>query len=438
MIPEQEPTRKKPNKKMKENLILRALHIRPFTYLIASEFFSQFSMNLFNFALLIVVFSVANSNSAVSGVVLAFTIPSILFGIFAGVLVDRWNKKTVLFVTNIIRALLIVPLAFFHTNIMAIYAVTFGVSVVTQFFIPAETPIIPLLVGKPLLLSANALFGMGIYISIFMAYAMSGPFLAIFGQSNLFILLAVLFLVAGFFAFLINGSKSKIEPKKATVVLGFKTEISEVIKLISKTKALSHALFSLTLAQILILVLAVIGPGYAEHVLRIRVESFPTVFMIPAVIGIALGALIIGSFLHRKSKSALTKFGMLLMGISILLLPYGSAVESRMLVHLVNQYLPHALKITMLHITVLLAFVLGFATSFVFVPSNAVLQEETSDEWRGKVYGVLGTLVGAMSIVPVVIVGGLADLIGVRAVITGTGIIVVIIALIRIFITDRD
>lgn len=438
LIPEPELTRKKPNKKMKDNLILRVLRIRPFAYLIASEFFSQFSMNLFNFSLLIVVFSVANSSSAVSGVVLAFTIPSILFGIFAGVLVDRWNKKTVLFATNIIRALLIIPLAFLHTNLAVIYAVTFGVSVVTQFFIPAESPIIPLLVEKPLLLSANALFGMGIYASIFLAYAMSGPFLNLFGQANLFIFLAILFLIAGFFAFLIKGNKAKIEPKRIKVVLNFKQEISDVLKLIFKTKTLSHALFSLILAQIIILVLAVIGPGYAQHVLRIKVISFPTIFMIPAVVGITLGALIIGSFLHKQSKSALTKFGMILMGISILLLPYGSKVESRMLVHFINFYLPHVLRITMLHITIFLAFLLGFATSFVYVPSNAVLQEETSDEWRGKVYGLLNSLVGVVSILPVIVVGGLADLIGVKLVITGTGIVVVAIALIRIFITDRE
>jgi MFS family permease len=423
---------------MKDNLILRALRIRPFAYLVASEFFSQFSMNLFNFALLIVVFSVANSSTAVSGVVLAFTIPSILFGIFAGVLVDRWNKKNVLFATNIIRALLIIPLIFLHTNLVVIYLVTFSVSIATQFFVPAETPIIPLLVGKPLLLAANALFGMGIYASIFLAYALSGPFLAFFGQSNLFIFLVILFLIAGFFAFLIKADNSKIEKKNLKVVLNFKQEISDVLRLISQTKALSHALFSLSLAQIIILILAVIGPGYAEHVLRIRVENFPTVFMIPAVAGIALGALIIGSFLHKISKSTLTKFGTLLMGVSILLLPYGSRVESRELIHFINFYLPHILRITMLHITISLAFMLGFATSFVFVPSNAVLQEETTDEWRGKVYGLLSSLVGVASILPVVIVGGLADLIGVKAVITGIGIIVVLIAFIRIFITDRE
>lgn len=319
-----------------------------------------------------------------------------------------------------------------------IYLITFGVSVVTQFFIPAETPIIPLLVGKNLLLSANALFGMGIYASIFLAYALAGFFLSVFGEANLFIFLTILFLIAGIFAWMIRLNKSYLEPKDSTKVLSYKTEVREVFRLISKTKALSHSLFSLTLAQIIILVLAVIGPGYAEHIIGIKVESFPTVFVTPAIIGIALGALIIGSFLHKKSKSTLVKFGMFLMGISILLLPFGSRVESREIVNFINSFLPVILKINILHITVTLAFILGFAASFVVVPSNAVLQEETSDEWRGKVYGLLNSLVGVTSIIPVVVVGGLADLIGVRMVIIGTGAVVLILALIRTFITDRN
>jgi len=425
---------------MKDNLILKTLRIRPFLFLIASEFFSQFSMNLFNFALLIVVFSVANSNTAVSGVVIAFTLPSLIFGILAGVMVDRWNKKTVLIVTNLLRAIIVLPLAFFYQSIGLVYVATFGVAMVTQFFIPAETPIIPLLVKKDLLLSANALFGMGIYASIFLAYALSGPILLMLGRTNSFIFLAALFLVAGIFSALIKVNKEKIEPKKLErnqVALSFKDEIKVVLSLISKSKKLSHALFSLTVVQILIYVLAVIGPGYAEHVLRIKVESFPILFVTPAIIGLALGAIVIGSYLHKKPRSSLTKIGLLLMGLSILILPYGSRVESREIIHVINMYLPYFLKINVVHIMVVLAFILGIATSLVFVPANTVLQEETSDESRGKVYGVLNSLIGIMSIVPVVIAGSLADLIGIRAVITGMGIVVLIIAAIRI-ITDRE
>jgi MFS family permease len=438
LIQELGPTPKKRKVFMRENLILKTLKIRSFFYLVTSEFFSQFSMNLFNFALLIVVFRIANSNTAVSGVVLAFTLPSLLFGILAGFLVDRWDKKKILFLTNILRALFVIPLFFFHNNLILIYAVTFGVATVTQFFIPAETPIIPRLVKKELLLSANALFGMGIYASIFLAYAMSGPLLYFFGQRNIFTFLAVLFLIAAVFTSLIKLSKIKSEEEKYdSNSLSFKQEIKGVLRLIAKTKALSHALFSLTLTQILILVLAVVGPGYAEHILRIKVESFPILFVTPAIFGLALGAIIIGSFLHKKSKASLSKFGLFLMGISILLLPYGSKFESRQIVHFINFYLPHILRINVVHIMVVLAFVLGFATSFVFVPANTILQEETSDETRGKIYGVLNTLIGVTSIIPVLIVGGLADLIGVKAVITGIGIAVLVIAFIRAFVTDR-
>lgn len=425
---------------MKDNLILKTLRIRPFLFLIASEFFSQFSMNLFNFALLIVVFSVANSNTAVSGVVIAFTLPALIFGILAGVMVDRWNKKNVLIWTNFLRALIVLPLIFFYKDLAVVYIATFGVAMMTQFFIPAETPIIPLLVKKDLLLSANALFGMGIYASILLAYALSGPILLMLGKTNIFIFLSASFLIAGIFAALIKVHKSRIEPKKLSkdqVALGFKDEIKIVLSLISKSRKLSHALFSLTIVQILIYVLAAIGPGYAEHVLRIKVESFPMLFVTPAIIGLALGALVIGSFMHKFSRESLTKFGLCLMGISIFLLPYGSRVESGQIIHLINIYLPHILRINMIHIMVVLAFILGIATSFVFVPANTVLQEETSDELRGKVYGVLNTLIGIMSIVPVVMVGGLADLVGVKAVITGTGLVVLLIAVIRI-IADRD
>ncbi len=425
---------------MSENHILKTLQIRPFLFLILSEFFSQFSMNIFNFILLIVVFAIARSNSAVSGVVIAFTFPTIIFGILAGVLVDRWNKKNVLFLTNFLRALLVVPLFFLSGEIFIIYAVIFGVSILTQFFIPAETPMIPVLVKRKYLLSANAIFGMVMYSSIFLAYALSGPILVLLGKQNVFVFITVFFLIAAFFAWIIKIKKKDVvrDLANTNITLSFSDEIKTLLTLISKTKSLSHALFSLTIAQVIIFVLAVIGPGYAQSVLRIKVESFPLFFVTPAVIGLTLGAIIIGSFLHKKSKSYLTKVGLVVLGFAILLLPYGAKLESREFIQLINFYLPLFLQINILHIMIVLAFIIGFATAFVFIPANTILQEETSDESRGKIYGLLNSLVGVLSFVPVLAVGGLADLIGVKAVITGIGIIVLIIAAVRIFITDKN
>jgi MFS family permease len=309
------------------------------------------------------------------------------------------------------------------------------VAFITQFFIPAETPIIPLLVKKDQLLSANALFGMGIYGSIFVAYALSGPILLIFGRTNIFFVFGTLFLIGAFFASLIKVKEPKINKISTKDVIGnisLTKEIKTAVSLMAKTKKIYRALFLLTLAQVIILTLAVIGPGYAQHVLRIRVEDFPFFFVTPAIIGMALVAICIGSFLNKVSKEKLTKIGLLLLGFSILLLPYGSRVESRDIVQVVNFYLPHFLKINVFHIMIVLAFLMGVANAFVFVPANTILQEETSDEFRGKVYGALSTLVGLFSILPIILVGSLADLIGVKGVLTGIGIIVLVIAAFRI------
>lgn len=416
------------------NRIIRTLAIRPFLFLILAEIFSQFAINMLNFVLVIVAFTISNSSTAVSGVILSFTIPSLFFGLFAGAYVDKWNKKKVLYASNFLRAVLVFLLVFSHSNLFFIYLLSLGVSFVSQFFIPAETPMIPILVKKELLLSANAIFGMIIYGSIFAAFAFSGPLLLLFGRTGIFIILSASFLLAALFASLI---KVKTKPKGERMNLGrlkmdFVGEVREAIAFFRKARAIYNALFLLSLAQILVMVLAVIGPGYAQQVLKIQVEQFPIFFVTPAVIGTALGAILIGSRFHNKSKETMTKIGLFLVGLSVLALPYGSKVESRAIVQTINSYLPHAFTINILHIMVVLAFIMGIANSFIFVPSNTILQEETSPEFRGKVYGALNTMIGFLSLIPIIAVGGLADLVGIKSVITGIGVFLLLILLIGI------
>src|SRR3989338_5420026 len=107
------------------NPFLKVLSISSFSYLLISEFFSQFAMNLLNFILLIVVYQISGSNIAVAGVVLSFTLPSILFGIIAGVYVDKWNKKHVLIYTNFLRALAPLPLIFVSGELFFVYILSF-------------------------------------------------------------------------------------------------------------------------------------------------------------------------------------------------------------------------------------------------------------------------------------------------------------------------
>jgi MFS family permease len=408
-----------------KNRIFLAFAEKSFLFLWLSEIFTILAFNLFNFYILLRVYDLTKSNLAVSLAVISFTLPAILFGVLAGVYVDRLNKKYVLFVANILRGVFVFALALYPENLLVLYTTSFLVALVTQFFIPAETPMIPLLVRKELLFSANALFGLGLYGSALLAYLLSGPILLFLGGVQTLILLGLMFLISSIFITGIHIEKKRGKkrlgllqvPKSALLA-----EVRQAIKIMRNSRPIYNSLFLLTLSQILLLVLAVIAPGYSTQILKISIEKFPLYFIAPAAFGVLVGAIILVTVLHDKSKEKLTTIGLFLSGIAMLVLPYGSKITAREIVQTLNESLPHVLDLTPLHLVVAMAFILGLANAFIFVPSNTILQEKTTDEFRGKIYGVLNAMVGIFSLVPIMIAGGLSDFFGVDKVIVGVGV----------------
>lgn len=416
------------------NRLLQVLSVRPFFFLWLAEIFSQVAMNMINFILIIVAFELTQSNTAVSGIVLSYTIPAIFFGITAGALVDRWSKKKVLLLTNVSRVILLILLAFLHQNIMFVYILSFTIAIANQFFIPAETPMIPLVVKKDLLFSANAFFGMAIYASLLIAYALSGPFLVFYGKTNVFFILGIFFALAALFVSFVVLPKTAKKEKKSidTIAPSLSGELHEAYKLISKTSSLSHSIFLLTFSQTLILILAVIGPGYATKILHINVDVFPLFFVTPAAVGMVIGAAFIAHFFHTYSKVKLANMGLFISAVAMLIMPYVSNLAQSNTLASYNTLIPQFLSLNTLHFMIGLAFVLGVANALVFVPSNTIIQEETSDEIRGKIYGALNTVSGLFSLVPVVIAGSLADIAGVGNVLTIIGGCIVVILFYRL------
>lgn len=413
--------------------ILRVLSERSFLYLWIGEIFTQISTHLFNFFLILLVFKLTESNTAVSIAVLSFTVPAILFGTVAGAYVDRWDKKKVLVITTILRAFLLFLLAFFLNNLYMIYIISFVFNVLVQFFIPAESPMIPLVVRKKFLLGANALFGLAIFGSMLVAYVLSGPLLIILKPYAMSLILGAMLLIAALFIWFIKPTYIKQTPEKTKEEdLNIMRDIKKTIHLMSQTSAVFRSLFLLALSQILILTLATVAPGYAKQVLGVNVEEFPVVFIAPAALGMVIGAFIIATFFRKRNKEKMIRAGVFLSGISMLLLPFGNKVATRDFAHAINQIVP---IITPFHITFFLALLLGLANSLVFVPANTILQEKTSEEFRGKIYGFLSTAIGLLSLLPIVLVGGLADIIGVGAVIVGIGISLLILGFVLMVTT---
>jgi MFS family permease len=176
-----------------------------------------------------------------------------------------------------------------------------------------------------------------------------------------------------------------------------------------------HALLMLTIAQAVIFMFAVLAPGYVTTILQAPLESLSLILIAPAGLGLGLGAFLLGSIGEKFKSKWLSEIGFLVVGIVFILLPLVSRVAS---------------QDNVLHIVAVFAFIIGFAISLVFIPSNATIQIETNEEMRGRMYGLLSSLIGAVSFLPVVLAGGLADLFGVGFVITGVGILLVFLSMV--------
>ena len=194
-----------------------------------------------------------------------------------------------------------------------------------------------------------------------------------------------------------------------------------------------HAFFMITIAQAVIFMFAVLAPGYVTTILEAPLESVSVILIAPAGLGFGIGAFMLGS-MGRKIKQRISAIGFMVVGIVFILMPLASRVTSYRFVLSLNSFLPQIIHINILHIIVLMAFITGFGISLVSIPSNSIIQIETSQEMRGRMYGLLSALTGAVSFLPVILAGWLADIFGVGTIIASVGIIVAILSACYLFL----
>ncbi|MBK8247907.1 MAG: MFS transporter [Gemmatimonadetes bacterium] len=133
-----------------------------FLLLVLGQTISQLGDKLHHMALIALVG--AGAQVETGGIELAklsvvFTAPVVLFGPLAGALVDRWNKRAVMLVCDLLRTLVVclIPWLYATTgHLWAVYAMAFLVFLLGIFFNSAKMALIPDLVERHQLLAANA------------------------------------------------------------------------------------------------------------------------------------------------------------------------------------------------------------------------------------------------------------------------------------------
>ncbi|MBI3888065.1 MFS transporter, partial [Candidatus Microgenomates bacterium] len=197
---------------------IEVLKIKAFRNLWLSQLFSQVFLNVLFFSLIIRVYEVTHSNAAVSILVFLQTIPNILVGAVAGVLVDRWGRKKVMFLSHFLRFFVVLGFLFSSESVGWVYILVLLISVITQFFFPAEAGTIYQVVKeRKLLLTANSLFSVTFFASVIAGNVLAGPFLLIFGHVTTFIIVSLAFLMASVFTSQLPKNETKIITERLTL-----------------------------------------------------------------------------------------------------------------------------------------------------------------------------------------------------------------------------
>ena len=135
--------------------------------------------------------------------------------------------------------------------------------------------------------------------------------------------------------------------------------------------------------------------------------------VLPLGIGLVGGIISLNLFGKLVPRKRLIEIGLVILGVSLLILGGAQGLG-----------LPSDGVLTLLNVCVLVAFTAGISYAFVAVPAQTALQEELPEDVRGRVFGVLNTLVSLASFLPIILVGPIADLTGPTIVIMSCAAIV--------------
>ncbi|MCC0177277.1 MFS transporter [Waterburya agarophytonicola K14] len=354
----------------------------------------------------------------VSPITIAFTIPAVLFGSLAGVYVDRWQKKSILVISNLIRGVLvlalpavllfsqgktildIIPLGF---GLML--AITFAVSTFTQFFAPAEQAVIPLIVDDCNLLAANSLYTTTMMALLIVGFAIGEPLLHIADNLGLQaglgngigkeILVGGAYAIAGIILLALQtGEKLQDSEKEQPHPW---QDIKDGIKYLGKNQRVRNALIQLVILFSIFAALVILAVSIADRIPQIEAEQFG--FLLAAAgVGMGASAAILGSKGQNISRSRLSLIGSIGVAGSLTGLSFAT------------QNLWFALVMTVL---------LGAFAALVGVPMQTTIQSKTPVEMRGKVFGLQNNAVNIALSLPLVLAAEAETRFGLPLVILG-------------------
>jgi DHA3 family macrolide efflux protein-like MFS transporter len=388
---------------------------RDFLALFLSQLISKVGDNFAVVASLVLINELAaRSGLAVVVIATAMTIPQ-LFALASGVFVDRFSRKTVMIVTDVLRAgfVLLALLVNQAGDLYILYLTAFVVMGLGAMFVPARNASIPNMVPEEHLLTANALIQATELISLIAGASLATLVISLTSTSTAFIVDSATFLVSGLFllaARIPRGEVSMAAGAPRSEFRRFWQGFTNGVRYIGNNKHLLQLMAITTMATLGLSATVLMAAAYFKQLLGISAE-YLGLLQATEGLGMAAGALLISVYASWARSRQIVSVTMIVLGGGILIF----AVAPVYWLVLIG------------------ALVVGLCVVSARTTLAAMTQALVPDSQRGRVESAMVTVIGLGTMGALVMAGILGDLVGPESVFILTGVVVLIAGVASIF-----
>jgi MFS family permease len=361
--------------------------IRDFRLLWFAHLISEFGNGMTSIGLIVLVANLTRATPSVAAMAFAVAIPQVVFGLAAGVFVDRLDSRRVMIGSDLIRGLLV--LGFIQAT-------------VGTFFVPARVSLLPMLVPENGLLAANSMMHTGRVAAGMLGGGVVGVLIGLLSVSwPIFILDSLTFFAS---VLLVAVIRTRVNNPEAGDEVGhFWAEFQEGITFIVRSPTLIGVIIAIGIADLGLGATEVLfAPFFQKELHTVAAWLGPNELIQTAAMAISGGLVVL---LASKIKpELLSTLGLIGVGVGQGLIAATSSVW----------------------MVLVLAAWIGFALLPMQSSLSTLLQRTCVREIRGRVYSTISTVSESARLLSIVAAGILADLIGLRTMFMAVGLIVVL------------
>ena len=363
---------------------------RNFSLMWSGQFVETIGSALTSLAASILVYRLTDGSALSVGLMLmASAAPSLLVGLVAGVIVDRYDRRRIMVLADVLRAVLVCLIPFLvQHNIVWLYVIVLLISTIGQFFDPAWESVLPEVAPDDELSAANSLMAISTFGSTAIGFAASGFIASSASIDVAFYLNGFAYLFSAICILFIRVQKLEVTERTSVAVIAknLKSGIETLLKspvLRSIFLLAIPVAFSGGIANSLLLPFATRALNAGEFAYGLQ-EGLTSV-------GFVLASLLMARYAERWREGQWIVVSLMGMGLAGL-------VYSRL------HSIPIAIAVQMLS---------GFMNAPYFIARRVLVQRNTESEVRGRVasgYFVVSNLFYLIGMAT----AGLADVIDVR------------------------